>query len=363
MTTIISGNAAAFTVQVQLDGAPLPVAGSVSARVFSMDGRVEHVAEKALASDAPGANWPAGVIAVQLDDTDTAAIPVGEAMLVLAGAFGLRRYRLLVETLALGTRTSLFVRDIVVDEIRRDRLMAASAGILQGVKVTDAYLWDKVRAAESDIAHSLRVPLVPTRYFPIRPTAAELEALDGMAWEIDPGYDYEPNMFERDKWGYIVTRHRPLISVEYMRFAYPTQNEGFFDVPLDWLRVDSRPGHVRIVPTNSAVLMGTAGFAMTTLINRRNIPEMVQVSYTAGLVNAAADYPELLDVIKKKAVLKIIGDAYLPQSGSISADGLSQSMSVDMSKYSDFIDETLNGPEGSNGGLMTKIHGIRQMVF
>ena len=62
-------------------------------------------------------------------------------------------------------------------------------------------------------------------------------------------------------------------------------------------------------------------------------------------------------------MLKIVADAFLPQSGSISADGLSQSLSVDMSKYSEFIDEALNGPHGSNGGLMTKIHGIRSMVF
>lgn len=363
MTTIISGKAAAFTVAVQIDGAPVPLSGALEASVYSMDGRQALVPAKPLDANATGANWPGGAAAVALTADETADVPVGEAMLVLSGDFGIRRFRLLVETLAEGTRTSLFVRDIVVDEIRRDRLMAAAAGILQGVKVTDAYLWDKVRAAEADISHTLRVPLVPTRYFPIQPTADELLALDGMAWDIDSGYDYEPTMFERDKWGYIVTRHRPIIGVNYMRFAYPTQDQGFFDVPVDWLRVDSRPGHIRIVPSSSAVLMGTAGFAMTTLINRRSIPSMVQVCYTAGLRNAAGEYPELLDAIKKKAVLKIVADAYLPQSGSISADGLSQSLSVDMTKYSDTIDEIINGPKGSNGGLMTAIHGIRAMVF
>lgn len=284
-------------------------------------------------------------------------------MLVLVGGFGVRRYRLVVETLVAGTRTSLFVRDIVVDEIRRDRLMSAAAGVLQDIKVSDQYLWDKVRAAESDMAHTLRVPLVPTRYFPIQPTAGELGALDGIAWEIDPGYDYDPGMFQGDKWGYLVTRHRPIISVEYMRFCYPTQDNGFFDVPPEWLRVDSRVGHIRMIPASAGILVGSAGFALSTLINRRAVPDMVQIAYTAGLRNAAADYPELLDVIKKKAVLKVIADAYLPQSGSISADGLSQSISVDMSKYSDFIDEIINGPKGSNGGLMAAIHGVRSMVF
>ena len=363
MSTIIPASASSFTVTVQRDGAALPVSGSVSARVFSMDGRTELVPSKTLSSTDAGAAWPVGVVAVALTGAETAALPVGDVMLVLAGDFGLRRFRLVVETLALGTRNSLFVRDIVVDEIRKDRLMSAAAGILQDIKVSDQYLWEKVRAAESDLAHILRVPLVPTRYFPIQPTVTELAALGDMAWDIDPGYDYEPGMFERDKWGYLVTRHAPVISVQYMRFAYPKQDIGFFDVPLDWLRTDSRVGHIRIIPTNSAVLMGTAGFAMTSMLNRRNIPDMVQLAYTAGLKNAAADYPELLDVVKKKAVLKVVADAFLPQSGSISADGLSQSISVDMAKYSDGIDEIINGPKGSNGGLMTAIHGIRTMVF
>lgn len=254
-------------------------------------------------------------------------------------------------------------RVVAVARLRQDRLALMANNLMPGVTVSDDYLWEKLCAAEAYVAGLLRVPLVPTRYFPIQPTADELAALGTMPWQIDSGYDYVPEMFERDKWGYLVTRHRPIISVEYVRFAYPTQNQGFFNVPLDWLRVDSRPGHIRIVPSNSALLMGTAGFAMTSMINRRSIPDMVQVAYTAGLQNIQTEYPEILDVIKKKAILNVLSDSYIPQSGSISADGLSQSMSMDVSKYSDAIDEIINGPKGSNGGLMTRIHGIRSMVF
>lgn len=254
-------------------------------------------------------------------------------------------------------------RFAAVVKLRKDRLALMANNLMPGVTVSDDYLWEKLCAAEAYVAGLLRVPLVPTRYFPIQPTADELAALGTMPWQIDSGYDYVPEMFERDKWGYLVTRHRPVISVEYVRFAYPTQNQGFFNVPLDWLRVDSRPGHIRIVPSNSALLMGTAGFAMTSMINRRSIPDMVQVAYTAGLQNIQTEYPEILDVIKKKAILNVLSDSYIPQSGSISADGLSQSMSMEISKYSDAIDEIINGPKGSNGGLMTRIHGIRSMVF
>ena len=59
----------------------------------------------------------------------------------------------------------------------------------------------------------------------------------------------------------------------------------------------------------------------------------------------------------------IITDAFLPQSGSISADGLSQSLSVDVAKYYESIDLAIDGPKGGHGGLMSAIHGIRLGVF
>ena len=72
-----------------------------------------------------------------------------------------------------------------------------------------------------------------------------------------------------------------------------------------------------------------------------------------------------LDTIQqamKKAALKVIEDSFLPQSGSISADGLSQSISNDMEKHHDTIDRIINGGKG-NGGLMAAIHGIRLQVM
>lgn len=362
MSTIIAGSAAQFTVTVQANGQPVPVT-SATARVFSMDGKTELITTQTLDGAAPGANWPAGVVAVSFTDTQTATLKPGDIMLVLQGSFGIKRFRLSVETLFQPTRTSLFIRDIVVDEIRNDRLMAAAAGVLQDVQVSDDYLWDKVRAAESEMAHTLRIPLVPTRIFPKPPTQEQIDALDGMAWEVESSPDYMPDMFERDKWGYIVTRQRPIISIESMRFVYPTEQNGFYDIPVQWLSVDSKYGHIRIVPTSNAVLTGLAGFTMMNIAGGRTIPSMVQLTYTAGLTDVENKYPELIDAIKKKAVLKVVADAYLPQSGSISGDGLSESLSVDMAKYHEAIDHIINGSDGSNGGLMAHFHGIRAMVM
>ena len=363
MPTIIAGDPANITLTVLQDGAPVALAGDINARVFSANGKTELVPSFALEPTAAGASWGSGVVAVPLTAEQTAPLEPGNVTLVLQGDFGIKRFLATVETLFAPTRTSLFIKDIVVNELRADRLVAASAGAMQDVKVSDDYLWAKIRAAESEISHTLRVPLVPTMFFPLAPTQEQIAELDGMAWAVDPAYDYSPDMFHFEKWGYFVTRQRPIISVERLRFAYPSQDTGFFDVPSDWIRVDARYGHIRLVPSSPAIFATMSAFMMTALAGSRSIPFMLQLTYMAGLTDVENTYPELLDCIKKMAVLKVLADAYLPQSGSISADGLSQSISVDMSKYHDSIDHIINGPAGTNGGLMSKIHGVRMMVM
>lgn len=362
MKTIIAGSPAQIVVTVLRDGKPVNITGSLESRVFTMDGKQELIPAKAVSEQAPGADWANGVVVVEFTDAETAPLTPGAVMLVLQGDFGLHRFKLTVETLFEPTRTSLFVKDIVVDELRQDQLIAAAAGVLQGVSVSDDYLWDKIRAAESEIGHILRVPLVPTRFFPQPPTQAQLDALEGMAWQLESAPDYEPEMFERDRWGFIVTRQKPIINVLSMRWVYPTELNGYYDIPTDWLSLDKKYGHIRIVPTSNAVLTSLAGLVMMNMAGGRTIPSMVHITYDAGLTDVATNYPELLDAIKKMAVLKVVGDAFLPQSGSISADGLSESLSVDMAKYDDAIDRILNGPPGGNGGLVARIHGVRVVV-
>lgn len=363
MTTLIAGSASKFTVEVLVDGAPIPVSGTINASIFNMTGRTELVPAQPLASDAPGANWPAGIVAVELTDQQTANLPTGDAMLVLTGDFGIRRYRLTVETLAAPTRTSLFIKDIIVGDMRQEQLMAAAAGVLQDVTISDNYIWNKVRAAESEISHRLRVPLVPTRFFPVSPSQEQIDALDGMAWAVEVGHDYMPDMFERNKWGFIVTRQRPVISVEKLRFAMPSADGSYFDIPKEWIRIDAKYGHLRILPTTNAYLVTTGIMGMTALTWQSVIPNMIQLEYTAGLTDVENTYPELLDAIKKQAIVKIVTEAFLPQSGSISADGLSQSLSVDVAKYQESVDHVIDGPDGANGGLQAKINGIRSMVI
>lgn len=251
-------------------------------------------------------------------------------------------------------------RIVAVMKMRRDRLLAAAAGALPSITVSDEFLWDKLRAAESEIAHELRVPLAPTHFFPTEPTEAEIQALNGAPWGIDPGYDYAPEDFQfNDKWGMIKLRNKPLHSVSRVRFAYPGGPTAHYDLPLDWLRMDRKYGQIQFVPSSTAFAAPLNAFVMQAIGAGRTIPLAIQISYVAGLKDAAYHFPELLDAVLKLAVIKIIEDAFLPASGSISADGLSQSISNDMDKHHDAIDRILRGGKGSNGGLITAIHGIR----
>ena len=362
MPKIFIGAPGKFSIVVSRDGAAVPVSGNLSASVFKAGGRAPLLSPMPLDPDAEGADWTQGVVVVDLAADQTAEWPEGDHILVVSGDFGAKKFQLAAEKLFAPVRNSLFERDIIVDAIRADQLMLAAKSILSGAEMSDDMIWEKVRAAEAEVAARLRVPLVPTKFFPFAPKESDIAALDGMAWDRDPGYDYSAEMFMRDRWGYMVTRHRPIISVESIRFAYPTLESNFYTLPNDWLRIDHRLGHISIVPSSALFYVGGANMILQALTQSRTIPLMMRMTYTAGLEDAATRYPQLLDAIKKQAVVKMIGDAFLPSSGSISGDGLSQSLSVNVDQYQGMVDKILFGDNG-NGGLRSLLHGVEMVVI
>lgn len=369
MTTIVANQNQTVVETIQVNGAPVAIStnANLTAQLFTSDGLTALSVVKNLTSADPGSNWPAGVVAVGLTATDTAQASPPDAMLVITQTvptYAVYRFRLFVEIAGSPTHSALFIKDFVVNELRQDRLLLAAQTFFGGQVLSDDYLWSKVVSAESQIRHQLRVPLVPTTFFPYTPAASDIAALPaGMPYEIDPPYDYDPDFFQGEKWGFIVSRQKPIVSINKIRFAYPAPTNGFFDVPLDWLRIDPKYGHIRMVPATTAFAAPLSAFLMQALGGGKTIPFMIQMTYVAGLTNAAQTYPELVDAVKKLAVLKMIEDAFAPQSGSISADGLSQSLSVDMEKYRGMVDDILYGPKGTNGGLMTEIHGVRTSLI
>jgi hypothetical protein len=259
--------------------------------------------------------------------------------------------------------TALFPsRSLAVAKLRRDRLMLAAGGVMPSGDLSDDYLWDKLLASERKIEGILRVRFGPTRFFPRDPTLEQIAALPvGALWDVDPGYDYDPQNYQGDRWGFTVLRNTHVNAVHNVKLVYPSPSHTVLNVPPDWVRIDKRPAHLQLVPNSSPFLSPIGGLVMSSMAGGRMLPFAIEVEYTAGLKDAAKQYPELVDAVQKDAVASIIDDAMLPQSGSISADGLSQSNSVDTSKYHDAVDRILNG-SGSNGGLMVKLHGVRLMV-
>ena len=140
-----------------------------------------------------------------------------------------------------------------------------------------------------------------------------------------------------------------------MVFAYPSLTGNNFVVPTDWFRIDKKYGRINLVATSSVMTMPLNAFILSVLGGGRTVPLMLQIRYRAGLTEAETKYPDLINLIYKMAVLSILEDQFLPGSGSISADGLSQSLSFDATKYREDIDRHL-------GDLRDAIHGPRAMV-
>jgi hypothetical protein len=247
-----------------------------------------------------------------------------------------------------------------VASFKADRLFRAAQSLWPGVTLGDDYLLHELQAAEAGIARRLRVYLEPTTIFPYEPSEDEVEALSGAPYAEEPGYDYDPEFFGSGRWGYIVTRQKPIVSVEFIRFAYPNPQAAFFPIPDPWIRIDKKHGQINLVPASASFAAPLNAFMLQAVGGGAMIPFMLQVKYVAGLKNVKSDpqWADLMDVIYKQAALNVVDENFTPQSASISADGLSQSMSMDADKYRDVVEAKLFGGKGSNGGLWTSIHGI-----
>ena len=141
-----------------------------------------------------------------------------------------------------------------------------------------------------------------------------------------------------------------------MQFVYPQPYSGVFSVPTDWIRTDKKYGHIRLVPGTQAFAAPLSAWVMQVMGAGRTVPQMIQLRYTAGLRNAAQQYPELVDLVQRMAALRILQAQFVGASSSISADGLSESRSLDLDKFQGDIDQHLER-------LRQVIHGVQCLVF
>jgi hypothetical protein len=210
-----------------------------------------------------------------------------------------------------------------------------------------------LQASEADAERALRVLFGSVEVVPEQAPQADKDALTvaGTRWVEDPGYDMDPGFFHGDRWGFLVLRHRPVSLIREYKFVYPSPMSTVWAVPEDWIRLDRKFGHVNLVPGTQIYAAPFSAWLMAAIGGGRMIPRMIQVRYVAGIVNPAAAYPDIVDLVLQMASLRILQSLMLPGSGSISADGLSQSRSITVKDYQDDIDRRTER-------LRQEIHGV-----
>lgn len=352
-----------LTVALTSDGAtyPIPSSATVTARFFTADGLVPLTDEVSGAADTPFADWPNGIAAFAFTSIQTAAITDFSVLLLVKAvdADTTTEWRITYSVDLPSRRSILFPDQAGTLESLRAQ-MAAMAGISLSA-LTDAYLWRLIHAAEADLQRRLRVYLQPTVILPNDAPNNEVQALidAGTPYALESPYDYDPSIYMGDAWGFMQLRQKPVVSLQSMQFAYPTPGNVVYDVPNEWIRIDKKYAQLHLVPTGMTSLAPLSGYMLSAIAGGRNVPMMVRVRYTAGLTDASTLWPDLLDVARRLAVFKTLQGQFLPQSGSISADGLSQSSSIDLDKW-------MHGPGGIDDTINTLyeyIHGPRLAVL
>jgi len=292
--------------------------------------------------------------------TAEASFTVTNTVTTAAGRTDSQSFALLIQSgIAAQTTSTLFPspRDAVAT-VRRKHLSRLAASLLAGAEISDGDIWSKLKAAEAEVERVLRVYLSPVEVLPSDPdydAQAATYASQGRRVLREPGYDFTPEMFHGNRWGLLELRQRPITAIRFARFSYPSQTGNSIDLPTQWLRPEGRTNRVSIVPVDNLALAPLNSMMLSAMAGASTIPFMLQIGYQCGLDNARDRLPDLAAVVERMAMLSIVEDQLLPQSGSISADGLSRSLSWDASKHQDEIDAKL-------ARMRDGLQGIRMIV-
>jgi hypothetical protein len=247
-------------------------------------------------------------------------------------------------------------------QLRTDRLMRLGARIGNIADLSDDYLVRTLLATERLVERELRIFITPRQIVPVGTPAAEVAALAAMGCPMveEPGYPFDTRLFNGMD---LEVRHRPIIDIYRLWYSY--QGDGtpagqaaasLYDVPLDWIQMDRKYGRLNMLPQSSFTNLPLNTWLLSVLGSGRDIPFGLKLRYSAGLRDARNEYPDLVNLILRRTVISIMDDSFIPQSGSISADGLSQSLSTDVDKYRDAVEKALNV-------ISSSLKGVRMTVL
>lgn len=220
----------------------------------------------------------------------------------------------------------------------RASLASVSDALVDKSTITDDALWFRLQSAASELQGALGVPLTPTRVFGGHVDKNALTGLTG-PYMVEPGYDLPPDFFAAGRWGGLQLRVRPVISIERFVFQHPALPQPVFEVPASWIILDHKYGMVNLVPQAITTTGPLSMFTVQAMAGGMNVPAMIQVDYTAGIDLRDPRYASVLDAVYQMANLRLLQSVVAPQSASVSADGLSQSVSVDIDRLSADMEE------------------------
>lgn len=252
-------------------------------------------------------------------------------------ASGYRTSRDVSVTIRLSLSEPAGVFPSVADALQRFYASLSSVSpLIRPESLPENVALQRLLAAASEIQGALGVPLCPTLILPDGDTT---EPPAGMPVIKEPGYDAPADFFSPSRFGALRLRVRPVIEVESMRMILPGRASRI-DVPPSWIRLDHKYGLIHLVPDGTliagafGVLGGYAG------LSGYQVPAAIRVRYRAGIDLNDPSYASVLDTIVQSATLRVLRGAVTPSSSSVSADGLSQSASVDIDRMvSDLEDQ------------------------
>lgn len=346
---IVRGQDQTVSLTLRVAGSPVRIdpAAAVTVQLFASNGTTSISGVIPVDPSSPGSNWANGIVVVELTADDTQSVsPPSVIFYVTAKVGGHSKVWSAAVSAIIGepvASSALLEKPSAVARLRA----ALSWGVASKLDIDQAMLldddlWDLWLASEADASRRLGVPLQATQIFDTPPDDDEVDALNGTPYLVEPGYDLPPDFFGAQSWGALKLRITPVIRIQKVRIVYPSLEKELFEVPLSWIKLDNKYGMVHIIPGPNTVTAPLSIFTVQAIASGVQIPHVIRIKYLAGIDGKSPDYADLVDLVKQMALLRVLQGAFLPTSGSISADGLSQSYSNDIMKYEDSIAHRLD---------------------
>ncbi|MFW9606238.1 MAG: hypothetical protein ACMV0I_06780 [Pseudomonas sp.] len=358
---IVQGQAQTVTLTLRVAGAPVSIdtSAKVTAQLYSADGSHPISGQISVSPLSVGALWANGVVVIELtaDDTRLVAPPATTFLIVATSGGSSRTWTARIDSDGpVAASSALLAYNSAVTRLRSTLLHGAASKLnIDQSLILDEELWDYWLAAEAEAQRKLGFPLQPTQIFTNEPTEEEKTALGSMPYIVEPGYDLPADFFSIQAWGTLKLRVCPVISVESIRLIYPSMTHTMFEVPKNWIKLDHKYGQIQITPGLGSINTPLAMVSVQAITSGIRVPHMIRVKYKAGINGKSPEYADLVDLVKQMALLRILQGAFVPGSGSISADGLSQSFSMDIDKHQDAVDQRL---EQIRGRILGPVWGV-----